>query len=81
VKKERSDQVDKVMDAANEAALQLLVDSGIFDPLLTLSNVRDFHFKFHEGYSDIPYKPLKKHTESAKLLKQAIEANFKEKDH
>ncbi len=74
-------KLDKLEDIASQKATELFLDSKIMRPLLNLSNVRNFNFKF--GFDslddDEAYKPPTKYFELIKAMKNKIERNFKEK--
>lgn len=73
-------KTEKIMDIANEKATELFLDSGIMDPLKTLSNVSSCNFKFgfeHRDEGD-EYKPPGKYVKLLRDLKDTIESNFKD---
>jgi len=73
------ERVDKLMDIGNERATEIFMDSNICEPLLKLTNVRNFEFRFFEDREDDErYTPLEKHMELIHEMKETIEANFKE---
>jgi len=73
------ERVDKLMDIGNERATEIFMDSNICEPLLKLTNVRNFEFNFFEDREDDErYTPLEKHVELIREMKETIEANFKE---
>lgn len=80
------DKADKTECAANEKAAELLVESNLFDPLLQLSNVKNFKFEFqfyHEEFAepeDPPFKPQQKTMEKIAAMKALIEDNYKKPD-
>lgn len=73
-------KVDKIEEIANEKATELFLDSKICDPLLKLSNVYtfDFRFGFEHREKGEEYKPLPRHVNLLRDMKATIEANFKE---
>ena len=74
------DKTEKIMDIANEKATELFLESGIMEPLKTLSNVSYCDLKFgfeHRGEGD-EYKPPLKYVQMLKDMKETIESNFKE---
>jgi hypothetical protein len=76
----RDEKADRLMDIANEKATELFLDSKICDPLLKLSNVQTFMFKF--GFEmrdeDEIYNPPQKYNDLFQTWKTQIEGNFKE---
>jgi hypothetical protein len=74
------DKTEKIMDIANEKATEIFLDSGIMDPLKTLSNVSscDFKFGFQHRDEGNEYKPPAKYVNLLRDMKETIERNFKE---
>lgn len=74
-------QMAHFAEKADERATELFVDSSILDPLLALSNVKNFKFEFafdelrEEGHF---YTPLPHQVAQIAHMKTAIEANYKE---
>lgn len=77
---EAEDKTEKIMDVANEKATELFLESGIMDPLKTLSNVSycDFKFGFDHRGEGYEYKPPGKYVQMLRDMKETIESNFKE---
>jgi len=78
---ELEEQVDKIMDVANERATELFLDSNTCEPLLQLTNVSQFDFKFGFDHREENerYTPLPRHLKLFSDMKKVIEGNFTEK--
>jgi hypothetical protein len=77
------DKSDETQYIANERASELLVVSELFNPLLKLSNVKNFSFGFdfiHHEPEDPPFQPQPKTIEKIALMKTTIESQYKELD-
>ena len=62
---------------ANERATELLLDSGLLEPLEKLSNVLSFYVEFEtQDRNGELYKPTAKHQAMLIALKQKIERNY-----
>lgn len=80
---ELESRAEKSQEAANERATEALFDSKMFDPLLKLSNVQNFHFSFsflHRAEKEEVYKPSAAHTRKIISMKEVIEGKFKERN-
>ncbi|KAH7403906.1 hypothetical protein BKA64DRAFT_670221 [Cadophora sp. MPI-SDFR-AT-0126] len=75
---EVEEKIDKLMEVANERATELFLDSGVCDPLATITNAQSFDFTFgfehrEEGHK---YKPLPRHVRMIEQMKKVIEGNW-----
>jgi len=86
--KERLTQIekeDKILDMANQRAVELLVDSTLFNPLKRLANVRKFNIQFG-GSRDMIGNQASQIAPSPKYgcifakMKDIIEGHFQERD-
>ena len=73
-----SDERENMLEgAANERAVEILLDCGTLSPLRELSNVKSFKLGFHMlDRNNELYQPQPKHMEMAQKLKQTIEGNW-----
>ena len=65
----------KKMEAANERAADIFMDSGILNPLKKMSNVKSFEFLF-DMYDANFYQPQLRHVEMIQELRSIIERNW-----
>merc|ERR1712230_288820 len=70
--------IDKLMEVANERATEMFLDSGVCNPLATITNVQsfDFTFGFEHREEGEKYKPLPRHVELIAQMKKVIEGNW-----
>lgn len=67
----------KFDDAGDEAAVELLMDSRMLDPLRELSNVQCFEFKFNMFLQTKEFEPQPRHVNMIEALRHEIEANWR----
>lgn len=90
---EGDDETEDVLDmdakaaraqyAANKKCAELLADSGLFNPLLKLNNVKNFNFKFQFQHLEAeeepkPYNPTLEMQEKITAMTNTIQGRFKE---
>merc|ERR1712093_741710 len=75
---EVEEKIDKLMEVANERATEMFLDSGVCNPLATITNVQsfDFTFGFEHREEGEKYKPLPRHVELIAQMKKVIEGNW-----
>lgn len=79
---EKETKIDRLMDASNERATELFLDSGICESLMEIDNVKKFDFKIgfqtrDEEAGEENYVPLPRHEQMLSDMKKTIEANFR----
>ena len=73
-------KADRIMEIANFKAREIFIDSKVMKPLLKLSNVASFTFKFGFEWleEEEAYKPPARYVKLLKTMRDRIESNFKE---
>ncbi|KAL2059718.1 hypothetical protein VTL71DRAFT_10210 [Oculimacula yallundae] len=75
---EVEDKIDKLMEVANERCTEMFLDSGVCDPLASLTSVQafDLTFGFEHREEDDKYKPLPRHVKMIAQMKKHIEGQY-----